>query len=117
MQQARVADSQPQTLFFPDGSPPNLVTESTALMQRFPTHRSDQAPNCSPSAVSVGSLRRGVISLWTIMVLATIGLVSLTTVHLGMYSAASGRARLCCESAALAAGHAWLSDRLLSSNL
>lgn len=117
MQQARVADSQPQTSFFPHGSSPNPVTESTALMQHFPTLRSDQAPNCGPSAVSVGSLRRGVISLWTIMVLATIGLVSLTTVHLGMFSAASERARLCCESAALAAGHAWLSDRLLSSNL
>lgn len=80
---------------------------------RLQQHSAAQSIRIEPAAQK----RSGVVSLWTILVLATLGLIGLTTVHLRIYGTAAGRARLCCQSAALAAGHAWLSDRLLSSNL
>ncbi len=81
--------------------------------QPHPVHSAEQSARQERPAAD----RSGVVSLWTILVLATVGLIGLTTVHLRLYGTAAGRARLCCQSAALAAGHAWLSDRLLSSNL
>jgi hypothetical protein len=57
--------------------------------------------------------RHGVLSLWTVLAISMVGILSLTVINLWLYSNTLLQARHCCESAALAAGHAWLSDDLL----
>ena len=57
--------------------------------------------------------RHGVLSLWTVLAISMVGILSLTVINLWLYSNTLLHARHCCESAALAAGHAWLSDDIL----
>lgn len=57
--------------------------------------------------------RHGVLSLWTVLAISMLGILSLTVINLWLYSNTLLHARHCCESAALAAGHAWLSDDIL----
>lgn len=57
--------------------------------------------------------RRGVLSLWTVFAMTLVGILTFTVIHLWLYADTLQRARHCCESAALAAGYAWLSDDML----
>ncbi|MEI7700420.1 MAG: hypothetical protein WCK86_11535 [Planctomycetia bacterium] len=65
------------------------------------------------SAFTENGNRHGVLSLWTVLAISMAGILSLTVINLWLYSNTLLRARHCCESAALAAGHAWLSDDML----
>lgn len=65
------------------------------------------------SAFTRNGNRHGVLSIWTVLAISTVGILSLTVINLWLYSNTLLRARHCCESAALAAGHAWLSDDML----
>ena len=58
-------------------------------------------------------VRRGVLSLWTVMALGFIGLASFLVLDVWLISGLLQHARNCCESSAAAAAYKWVSDDLL----